>query len=148
MNVLKKPWVAGVISVSVVVLSIIYLFLSSTTGNVEASTSRERRERRDRPNVSQNVGSQERDDHALIGTWDNGSGRIFLFVFNEADSVEFRANGTVVITEGRSSRTVNWSSSGPGAFTADGQNFAYSIRGNILTITDSWDDSWTFDRVR
>jgi len=288
MDVLKKPWVAGIISASVVILSVVYLFVSSTSSNVEASTSRERRTERDRTNVSQNVRNQENEDNVLIqnyvdrhgltyvdsiiastadfdtmftslameagqgnevifvyvfredvltasntnyieafqggllgdpsgvtntaitlrdaigieeltvtmhfldvngvrvvdlsfrcdgtildsgrvisssgtssvsgrqqtsiestlvGTWDNGSGRLFLFVFGEADSVEFRDNGTVIITEGGSSRTVNWSSSGPGAFTADRREFTYTISGDVLTITDSFDDSWTFDRV-
>ncbi|MCL2559458.1 MAG: hypothetical protein FWE07_03125 [Turicibacter sp.] len=84
----------------------------------------------------------------IIGTWDNGSGRIFLFVFDEAEEVEFRDNGRVVITQGDgASRTVDWElGDDEGTFVADGQNFTYTVRGDVLTITDSWNDSWTFDR--
>ena len=86
------------------------------------------------------------DDSALLGYWENGSGRIFLFVFNRADSVEFLANGTVIITENGARNTVDWMHTGPGAFTADGRQFTYSISGGVLTITDSANDDWVFDR--
>jgi len=91
--------------------------------------------------------SDDLADHALIGEWDNGSGRIFLFVFRRADAVEFRDNGTVIITENNTSQTVDWEPDGPGAFTADGRSFTYTVRGDVLTITDSANDDWTFDRV-
>jgi len=86
-------------------------------------------------------------DHDLIGEWDNGSGRIFLFVFGRADSVEFRDDGTVIITEGSSSQTVNWERGRPGHFTANNRDFTYRINGDVLTITDSANDDWTFDRT-
>jgi len=87
------------------------------------------------------------ENSALTGHWNNGSGSIFLFVFRTADEVEFLEDGTVIITEGGSSNTVNWSHTGAGLFTADGHEFTYSINGETLTITDSADDDWTFDRV-
>ena len=85
-------------------------------------------------------------DSTLLGYWENGSGGVFLWVFGRADSVEFLENGTVIITEDGVSETVNWNSTGAGAFSADGRPFTYSINGNILTITDSANDSWIFDR--
>jgi len=90
---------------------------------------------------------EDLEDHDLVGVWDNGYGARFLFVFGEADSVEFRDNGTVIITADGRSRTINWEPGRSGNFRADNQNFRYSIQGNILTITDSWDDDWTFERV-
>jgi len=86
------------------------------------------------------------EGHELLGTWENGDGRILLFTFGRADSVEFREDGTVVITEGRNSRTVDWEPGQPGEFTAGNFSFTYTIRGDVLTITDSADDDWTFDR--
>ena len=86
-------------------------------------------------------------DTELIGSWENGSGNRFLFVFDEADEVEFRANGTVVITQDGTSRTVNWElGDAPGTFTAADDDFTYSVYDDELTIIDSWNDSWTFDR--
>ena len=90
--------------------------------------------------------SSDFENSALLGYWENGAGRIFLWVFGEADSVEFLANGTLIITENGRSETVNWSPDGPGAFTADGDHFTYSIRGDLLTITDRANDDWSFDR--
>jgi len=87
------------------------------------------------------------DDHDLIGSWDNGEGRIFLWVFGRADAVEFRDNGTVIITEGRDSQTVDWSAGNSGHFTAGNREFTYTIVGDTLTITDSANDSWSFDRA-
>ena len=86
-------------------------------------------------------------DSELIGNWDNGSGRIFLFVFDRADEVEFLENGTVIITQDGTSRTVDWSPGSSGAFTAEGREFTYRVRGNTLTITDSAGDDWTFERA-
>ena len=86
------------------------------------------------------------DDSALLGYWENGSGLIFLWVFEEADSVEFLANGTIIITEDGESNTVNWNPTGAGSFIADNETFTYSINGDILTITDSFNDSWSFER--
>lgn len=85
-------------------------------------------------------------EHDLLGTWDNGSGGALLWVFGSADSVEFRANGTVIITEDGDSETVDWVSGEPGHLTADDQEFTYSIAGDALTITDSANDDWTFVR--
>jgi len=83
---------------------------------------------------------------SLLGYWENGSGRIFLFVFQRADSVEFLANGTVVITEGDEQNVVDWATTRSGTFTADGRQFTYLIEGDVLTITDSANDDWTFER--
>ena len=87
-------------------------------------------------------------DSELIGTWENGSGSILLWVFGEAETVEFLADGTVIITQPNgSSETVVWSPTGSGSFTAEREEFTYSITGNTLVITDSWNDSWVFDRA-
>lgn len=87
------------------------------------------------------------ENSALLGYWENGSGTIFLWVFERADSVEFLANGTVVITENGRNRTESWAPNGTGSFTANGDSFTYSIIGDVLTITDSANDSWSFDRA-
>ena len=91
-----------------------------------------------------NIHSQE----SLLGTWENGRGAIFLMVFDEADSIEFLENGTIIITHKNSQRSVNWKSDTPGIFIADGEQFSYSINDDILVITDMWEDNWTFDRNR
>jgi len=85
-------------------------------------------------------------DSALLGYWENGSGRIFLFVFQRAGSVEFLANGTVIITEDGEQNIVDWTTTRSGSFTADGRQFTYLIEGDVLTITDSANDDWTFER--
>ncbi|MCL2559362.1 MAG: hypothetical protein FWE07_02645 [Turicibacter sp.] len=87
------------------------------------------------------------EDSELLGYWDNGSGRILLFVFGTADSVEFLEDGTVIITERGNSTTVNWAPIEPGRFLANNQEFSYRIVGDVLTITDSWNDDWHFDRA-
>jgi len=86
-------------------------------------------------------------DHELLGTWENGEGNRFLWVFDEPDVVEFREDGTLVITGGRNSGTVDWEPGAEnGTFTADGRSFTYRISGDRLTITDSARDDWSFDR--
>jgi hypothetical protein len=97
---------------------------------------------------SQVVNDVLSENSTLLGTWENGSGRIFLFVFDRAESVEFLENGTVIITQPNGDRnTVNWNLDGSGAFTADRRQFTYSINGDVLTITDSANDDWMFDRA-
>ena len=86
------------------------------------------------------------EDSDLLGLWENGTGRVFLWVFGRADSVEFLADGTLIITEDDDSETVDWSPDNSGVFTADGRSFTYSIDGDVLTITDSSNDEWSFDR--
>jgi len=89
-----------------------------------------------------------RPQELLLGAWENGRGSIFLVVFAEADSAEFLENGTIIITQEGSRRSLNWESIAPNTFIADGEQFSYSINGDILVITDRWDDNWTFDRIR
>ena len=86
------------------------------------------------------------DDSALLGFWRNGSGRYFLWVFGEANTVEFLVDGTLIISEDEQREVVDWKSTEPGTFTADGDLFTYSIMSNILTITDRSNDSWSFYR--
>ena len=83
----------------------------------------------------------------LLGAWGNGRGPVFLMVFGEADSVEFLENGTVIIVQDGSRWTVNWESSAPGSFEVEGEQFTYSIDGDTLILTDSWNDDWTFERT-
>lgn len=86
--------------------------------------------------------------HPIVGNWDRGTGRIFLFVFGTPQAVEFRENGRVtIIDEDGFDRTVNWSSSDEGQLRVDGRDFSYSIHNNQLRITDEWGDDWTFTRV-
>jgi len=86
-------------------------------------------------------------DHELLGTWENGSGRIFLFGIGDPDSVEFRADGTVVITGGRNAGTTTWEPGQAGSVTIGHANLTYRISGDRLTLTDSARDDWTFDRA-
>ena len=86
------------------------------------------------------------EDSALIGYWEGGSGRVFLWVFNRADSVEFFADGTLIITEAGSRDIVEWELVAPGSFIADGEAFTYVIHGDVLTITDRASDDWSFYR--
>ena len=87
------------------------------------------------------------EDSALLGTWGNGRGRIFLLVFNEADYVQFFEDGIVIITEGNYMWYAEWEPGASGTFRANGDRFRYSITGDRLVITDSWNDEWTFDFV-
>jgi len=87
------------------------------------------------------------NNSSLLGNWENGSGRFHLWVFGEADSIEFLLDGTLIINENEQRSTVDWSLSEPGTFIADGDSFTYSIVGDILTITDRSNDSWSFYRV-
>jgi len=86
-------------------------------------------------------------DSELLGTWENGSGFIFIWVFDEAETVEFLENGTVIITQSDgTSETVDWNPTGSGSFIADEDHFTYAIISNALTITDSFNDTWEFTR--
>ena len=82
----------------------------------------------------------------LLGYWENGSGDVFLWVFNQADSVHFLENGTVIITEDGVSETATWEVTELGAFTVNDRAFTYAIQGDVLTITDSSNDNWSFER--
>jgi len=93
-----------------------------------------------------NTSSSNFDESGLLGQWQDGTGRFFLWVFGEADSVEFLENGTLVITEAEQTSLVDWASTELGTFVADGDSFAYSIVDNTLTITDRSNDSWSFNR--
>ena len=86
------------------------------------------------------------EESPLLGYWENGEGLVFLWVFGRADSVEFLEDGTAIITENGISDTVSWSPGATGAFTADERPFTYIIDGNTLTITDSSNDVWSFER--
>ena len=86
------------------------------------------------------------EDSELLGYWEQGDGQVFLWVFNQADSVEFLVDGTLIITENGQRTVVEWEPTEPGAFTADGDSFTYLIARDILTITDSSNDSWSFYR--
>ena len=91
--------------------------------------------------------SSDSGESALLGHWQNGTGRFFIWVFGEADSVEFLEDGTLVIRESEHTSVVDWAASTQlGTFTADGDLFAYSIVDNTLTITDHSNDSWSFNR--
>jgi len=85
--------------------------------------------------------------HELLGLWDNGDGRVFLFGVGDPDAIEFREDGTVIITGGRNAGTVNWEPGSAGSITIGHADLTYRISGNTLTITDSWGDDWTFDRA-
>lgn len=87
------------------------------------------------------------EESTLLGTWGDGEGLIQLLVFQRADSVEFLENGVVIINQGGSRWSANWESDASGTFSADGEQFSYSIDGDILVITDSWNDEWTFNRT-
>ena len=93
-----------------------------------------------------NIPAGSVNDSALLGYWGNGAGSIFLWVFGLSDSVEFLENGTVIITQDETSTTVEWYLKEPGTFAADGREFTYSIDGDVLTITDSANDSWSWQR--
>jgi len=86
------------------------------------------------------------EDSPLIGRWENGQGPIFLWVFREADAVEFFDDGTVHIIEGGHTREADWIPGANGTLRVNRSRFSYSINGDFLTITDSANDSWRFNR--
>ena len=86
-------------------------------------------------------------DSPLLGTWENGRGSMFLWVFGEADSVEFLENGTLRMIENGRVQTATWVPGANGTFRANRSRFRYSINDNNLVITDSANDDWRFDRV-
>jgi len=86
------------------------------------------------------------EEPELVGHWQNGTGRFFLWVFGEPDSVEFSPDGTLVINSAEQTSVVDWASTQLGTFVADGDSFSYSIIDNTLTITDRSNDSWSFSR--
>ena len=87
------------------------------------------------------------EENTLIGTWGNGRGMMHLLVFRHADYVEFLEDGTLIIINGESRWASEWEHVGAGAFIADGERFGYTIEGDTLTLTDSWEDDWAFERI-
>lgn len=87
------------------------------------------------------------EESALIGSWDNGRGPVFLWVFDEPDAVTFLDNGIVRIYQNNRVQSVDWEPGANGTFRADGRRFRYEITGQGLIITDSFNDSWTFNQA-
>ena len=79
-------------------------------------------------------------EEALIGRWVDGFGDS-LQVFGEAETIEFRADGTVLIIEGGVERTTTWESSdwdeyGFGTLDVDGMEFMVLADFDWLGIMD------------
>ena len=101
----------------------------------------------DQPIGATGGGNVDASGHALIGNWDNGSGRIFLFGIGDPNAVEFRADGTLIITGGRNAGTMNWEPAGMGTITVGHATLTYRVSGDQLTLTDRANDDWIFDRA-
>ena len=74
----------------------------------------------------------------LVGQWEFMSGD-WIYFFGESD-INFRSNGTVTGEEGSGNWTVQAGRLRVN-YDGDSENFNFSIRNNVLTITDSDGDS-------
>jgi len=128
--------IIGAILILIIIVAAWFIFSGGTDSRFASDDSYESSE-----------SSDLLEESTLLGSWGNGRGSVLLFVFNEADSVEFLEDGTVMIIQGSSRWLTDWEIDAPGSFTADGEQFSYSIDDDTLVITDSWNDDWTFDRV-
>jgi len=86
-------------------------------------------------------------DAPFLGKWHEGFGVAGLFIFMEADSVEFLPDGTVIITENEIEETAFWTLDTDEILRIAGREFSWEIENDTLTITDSWETDWVFRRV-
>jgi len=92
-------------------------------------------------------GNVDASGHALLGEWENGSGRILLFGIGSPDAIEFRADGTATITGGSRDGETTWAPASAGSITVGSATLSYRVSGNSLTLTDMANDDWSFDRA-
>jgi len=88
-------------------------------------------------------------DNPLIGRWENGSGRAWMWFFGPADELEFVDNERLRLWENGRRMTVTWNHTGPGTFNIYSDYFngsiSYVIDGDNLSITFRR-TTWTFTR--
>jgi len=97
--------------------------------------------------VSVQVFAQANAGHQIVGKWEHISGD-WIWFFGDSEVIEFRENGTAISYD--EFEAGNWSISGQQLIVVDDYGdryvFRFSIRNNILTITDSDDDVGRWER--
>lgn len=89
--------------------------------------------------VSSTTSPDIQNDDPLIGQWENISGD-WIYYFGDSEII-FRANGTVIGEEGTGTWTVFSGSRLRVDYYGDVEYFTFSVRNNILNITDDDGDS-------
>ena len=97
--------------------------------------------------ISVQVFAQANSRHQIVGKWEHVSGD-WIYFFGDSDVIEFRANGTAISYD--EEEAGDWTISGQQLVVVDDEgdryNFRFSIRSNMLTITDSDGDSGVWGR--
>lgn len=81
--------------------------------------------------------------------WENGTGRIGLVTFWNAETVEFRDDGTVIIIEDGVERIETWevNRGEEDIIVVDSIRFSFEIDGDLLMLVDDWRDERFWQRA-
>jgi len=97
--------------------------------------------------ISVQVFAQNNTRHQIVGKWEHVSGD-WIWFFGDSDIIEFRANGTAINYD--EEEAGDWTISAQQLVVVDDDGdryvFSFSIRNNILTITDSDGDVGRWER--
>ena len=98
--------------------------------------------------ISIPVFAQVNSGHQIVGKWEWISGD-WIYFFGDSDVIEFRANGTAISYD--EEEAGNWTISGQQITVVDDYgdryNFRFTIRNNLLVITDSDGDIGRWKRM-